>query len=118
MAIFNKIMFLPRKTEVQIEEIVPKEHTNNKGIITIKKNKKIELEECTNEHTNNKGSITIKEIVIVSFLYLLMASSVGTLILYLIMNFQQHPNAKDVLDIFKYVFSTLVGYFLGTNKER
>ncbi|HLC16980.1 MAG TPA: hypothetical protein VJL89_12225 [Thermodesulfovibrionia bacterium] len=97
MALFHKFMFLPRRimgAEIRVEELSPEE---------------LKIE---------KGTLTIKEILIVSFLYLLMASSVITLILYLIMNYQHHSNAKDVLDIFKYVFSTLVGYFLGTNKEK
>jgi hypothetical protein len=96
MGIFKKFMFLPypmRLNEPIIEEL--KEHTQQKA----------------------GGSISLKEKMVVTFLYLMMVTFIVTLLLYLIMNYQDHAKAANILDIFKYVSAILVGYFLGVNKQ-
>jgi hypothetical protein len=105
MGIFQKFMFAPRrsKPEIIFEEYKLDGRPDN---------------DDNKQPIEKPSDSTVKEKAIVSFLYLLMVSFAVTLILYLIMSYIEHPKSNDALDIFKYVSSILVGYFVGANKER
>jgi hypothetical protein len=65
-----------------------------------------------------KSKITAKEKMIITFLYVFIAAFVIMLGVYIVMSFLKHPNLDSISDYLKYFLSTLVGFFIGTNKER
>ena len=97
MPIFEKFMFvaLPRKESKRVTS------TEGKSVDEV-----------------DKASSTEKERAIVVFLYVLIGSFALSLLLYFVMLLFELPGAEKVSKVFSYLSTTLIGYFLGTNKGK
>lgn len=64
-----------------------------------------------------KGKYRKKEILIISVVYLLIIGVIISLLMYLVMIYQDKSNSDKALQVLIYFLSPLLGYILGTNKE-
>ena len=87
--------------------------------------KEMEVDEIVIEKANVVKEADVKEIppspkerLIVHFIYFLMGISTLSLLTYLLMLILKIQGKGDVLNVFFFTLSPLIGYFLGTNKER
>lgn len=109
MDFFKNWMFITQSTKLKIvEETSLSSNVLEEG----------DIERKESEEVVEELKISVKEKLITFFLYLLMAAFAVSLISFLVMSFLAHPNAERVGEYLKYFSATLVGYFLGTNKER
>ena len=98
MDFFKGWMFRPRSPKKKILEEIP---SNKEGL-----------------ENKLKPKPSAKEKMIVTFLWFLMAACGISFITYVIMICFNHQNSEKVFIIFSSTLSSLIGYFLGTNKER
>jgi uncharacterized membrane protein (DUF106 family) len=69
------------------------------------------------QYLPQKPKISIKEKTIVAFLWLIISICGISFLLSVILHILKHEATAEISKIFSYSFSTLIGYFLGTNKE-
>lgn len=113
MAIFQRFMFhaLPALTS-------PDEISDEAKPPVLEELPSTAGEEVPTPRKDQIENIPPKEKLIVVFLYLLMGSFGILLLVYLVLIILEHPNANEVFNFLMYVTTTLVGFFLGVNKNR
>jgi hypothetical protein len=93
--------------QMVLEEILVEEIPSNESIEKEKEQEK-----------PRSISPSLKDRMIVYLVFFLLGVSTLTLVIYIVMLLFNFQNEGKVLNIFFFTLSPLIGYFLGTNKER